>query len=640
MRKAIFILLISLSTLNSRIYAEVRLPSFLTDNMVLQRDIPVNIWGWANPGEKITVQFNGQKVSIKADAEGKWKLQLNPTKAGGPYEIHVKGKNEIILKNILFGDVWVCGGQSNMEWTLQSASNWDKEADSADLPNIRLLTITKKMSSKPKEDVENSKWQVCNANNAAIFSAIGYYFGKNLFRHLNIPIGLINSNWGGTDIETWISMETMLKDNDYKKVMENMKNKDMEALEKEAEIKTKKWMDTVANYDRGIIDKWYLPETNLSAWKEIQAPALWESEGYPNLDGIAWYRKEFVLTADEANAKAEVSLGPVDDIDETYINGQFIGRTERYDIPRKYVIKPGILKAGKNVICVKVIDTGGGGGIWGTSDQMYIDAGDKRKSIAGTWLFRVSIDLPAQRSSDNPNMFPSLLYNAMIHPLLNYGIKGVIWYQGENNTGKAMKYRTLFPNLINDWRTNWKDGEFPFIFVQLANYMAPSAVPDQSNWAELREAQTMTLSVPKTGMACIIDIGDANDIHPRNKRDVGYRLSLAARKVAYGENLVYSGPTYKSMKFENGKAIIEFDNIGSGLLVKDKYGYIKAFAIAGADKVFHWAKAYIDGNKVIVYSDEVKNPVAIRYAWANNPDDVNLYNKEMLPAIPFRTDQW
>jgi sialate O-acetylesterase len=292
------------------------------------------------------------------------------------------------------------------------------------------------------------------------------------------------------------------------------------------------------------------------------------------------------------------------------------------------------------VICVKVTDTGGGGGIWGNSNQMYIDAGGTKKSLAGTWLFRVSIDLPAQKAAGSPNSFPSMLYNAMIHPLLNFGIKGVIWYQGENNTGNPIKYRTLFPSLINDWRSNWKEGEFPFLFVQLANYMAPNSEPGQSNWAELREAQAMTLSVPKTGMACIIDIGEANSIHPLNKRDVGYRLALAAYKVAYNENIVFSGPVYKAMKIENDKIIIEFDNMGSGLLVRNKNGYINAFTIAGSDKTFHWAKAFLEGNKVIVFSEEVKNPVAVRYAWANNPDDVNLYNKEMLPAVPFRTDSW
>jgi sialate O-acetylesterase len=488
-------------------------------------------------------------------------------------------------------------------------------------------------------DVPSTKWMVCDKTNAATFSAIGYYFGKFLNSHLNVPIGLISSNWGGTDIETWMCLETMYADPDYKKAVEEMKGKDFQALQTQAERNAIKWNDSVTNSDPGMLSKWYLPTTQLNDWKQIDAPVLWESAGYPAMDGVAWYSKEIELTEDEIKSQATLSLGPIDDIDETYINGQLVGRTERYDTPRQYTIKPGILKSGKNRIAIRVIDNGGGGGIWGNVSQMYLQLGNVKTSLAGKWLFKVGIDLPAQQNAQSPNSYPSLLYNAMIHPLLNYGIKGVIWYQGENNAGKAIKYQSLFPTMISDWRKAWKQGDFPFLFVQLANYMAPSDVPGPSSWAELREAQAMTLSVNHTGMATIIDIGEANDIHPRNKYDVGYRLFLAARKTAYGETLVYSGPTYKTMQVEGNKAIIEFDNIGGGLIAKDKYGYVKGFAIAGDDKVFHWAQAYIENNRVVVYSEKVNKPVTIRYAWANNPDDVNLYNKEMLPAVPFRTDK-
>lgn len=619
--------------------AEVRLPGLLSDNMVLQREIPVNIWGWAAPGENVTVEINGQKVKGKAAKDGSWKVKLAPMKAGGPYTMTVSGKNRIELKNILIGDVWVCGGQSNMEWVLMNTNRWDKEASEANIPQVRLITITRKMSSNPMNDVPSTKWMVCDKTNAATFSAIGYYFGKFLNSHLNVPIGLISSNWGGTDIETWMSLETMYADSDYKKAVEEMKGKDFQALQTQAERNAIKWNDSVTNSDPGMLSKWYLPTTQLNDWKEIDAPVLWESAGYPAMDGVAWYTKEIDLTEDEIKSQATLSLGSIDDIDETYINGQLVGRTERYDTPRQYTIKPGILKSGKNRIAIRVIDNGGGGGMWGNVSQIYLQLGNVKTSLAGKWLFKVGIDLPAQQNAQSPNSYPSLLYNAMIHPLLNYGIKGVIWYQGENNAGKATKYQSLFPTMISDWRKAWNQGAFPFLFVQLANYMAPSDVPGPSSWAELREAQAMTLSVPHTGMATIIDIGEANDIHPRNKYDVGSRLFLAARKVAYNEILVYSGPTYKAIQVEENKAIIEFDNIGGGLIVKDKYGYVKGFAIAGEDKVFHWAKAHIENNRVVVYSEKVDKPVAVRYAWANNPDDVNLYNQEMLPAVPFRTDK-
>lgn len=522
--------------------AEVKLPTILSDNMVIQREITVNIWGWAAPGENVTVEFNGQKVKAKTAKDGSWKVKLSPMKAGGPYDMLISGKNKIALKNILIGDVWVCGGQSNMEWPLMNTSLWESEASLANLPQIRLITIEKKMSSLPKIDAPSTQWMECNKNSAQYFSGIGYYFGKFLNQHLHIPIGLINSNWGGTDIETWMSLETMYADPDYKKAVESMKGKDYVALQKEAELNAKRWNDTVANFDPGITGKWNLPETEVKDWKEIEVPGLWESANYTTLDGIAWYRKEIELTASEINGQALISLGPIDDMDETYINGQLVGKTQRYDAPREYSINPGILKSGKNLITVKVIDSGGGGGIWGNVNQLYLTTGGVKKSLAGKWQFKVAINLPAQQNAQSPNSFPSLLYNAMIHPLLNYGIKGVIWYQGENNAGNPIKYRSLFPGLINDWRKNWNQGDFTFLFVQLANYMTASAEPGQSNWAELREAQTMTLSVPYTGMATIIDIGDAKDIHPRNKIDVGYRLALAARKVAYNEALVHSGP--------------------------------------------------------------------------------------------------
>ena len=622
------------------LFCEVRLPSILSDNMVLQREIILNIWGWAKPGEKVLINFNNQKETTRAGNDGKWKVQLKPMHAGGPYEMTIKGSNEIVLKNILIGDVWVCSGQSNMEFPLNNSRDWGKESDSTNIPNIRLLTITKNTSIKPLEDAVNTKWQLCNVSNAASFSAIGYYFGKYINRHFNVPIGLINSNWGGTDIETWMSMETLANDADYKKKIKDMRLLDFDKLQKQSEIKAKKWMDTVANFDPGILGKWYLPETAVTDWKEMKEPGYWESSGYPNLDGIVWYRKEIDVSDEEAKKGALISLGPIDDNDETYINGQLVGKTNQYDKPRFYFIEPGILKPGKNIICIKIVDTGGGGGFWGKDNEMFLETGTSRKNLSGKWLFKIALDLPAQNVAGSPNAYPSLLFNAMINPLLNFNIKGIIWYQGENNAKNPSKYRTLFPALITNWRTLWQEGDFPFLFVQLASYMAPDDKPVQSNWAELREAQAMTLSLPNTGMAVTIDIGDAYDIHPRNKHDVGYRLFLAARKVAYGEDIVYSGPTYKSISVDGNKIIIDFNNTGSGLAMKDKYGYLKGFAIADADKKFVWAKAYISNNKVIVFNDTILEPVAVRYAWGNNPEDANLYNKEMLPVSPFRTDNW
>lgn len=624
------------------LHADVSIPYILSDNMVLQRDVPVNIWGWAKPGEKVTVTIGLQKVSAKADKKGDWKVQLKPNQAGGPFELTIKGKNTITLKNILYGDVWLCGGQSNMEWPLIRSRNWATDKNFTNNPDIRLFYVPKKISLKPLQNTNEAKWEVCSQESAASFSAIGYYFGNNLEAGLNVPIGLINSNWGGTDIETWISLETMYTDKDYKAAIDKIKGMDLDELQKDAEEQQKKWQNAISKEDPGIVNKWYLPEFKTSDWKTMRLPQAWEGAGLPALDGVVWFRKEITISAADAGKEVIINLGPIDDSDETYLNGVKIGKTEnKYDLPRSYKVAAGTLKAGVNVISIKVIDTGGGGGLWGMDNQVYLEVGGNKIDLAGDWNYKVGLDLPAPKESSSPNSFPSLLFNGMINPLLNFPIKGVIWYQGENNAGNYIKYRTLFPTMISDWRSKWGIGDFTFLFVQLANYMEPPQFPQQSTWAGLREAQTMTLSVPKTGMAVIIDIGEAKDIHPRNKDDVGRRLYLAALKVAYGKDLVYSGPLYKSMNIEGDKVVLDFDHKGSGLVVKDKYGYLKSFAIAGADKKFVWAKAYLTAdNKVVVYNEAVKNPVAVRYAWADNPDDANLYNAEGLPASPFRTDDW
>ncbi len=622
--------------------AEVTLPYILSDNMILQREIPVNIWGWAKPGERVTVTVLKQKVSVKADARGEWKVKLNPLTAGGPFDITIAGKNTIVLKNVLAGDVWVCSGQSNMEFPLSQSRNWGTDRASVDNNQVRLFYVPKKISGKPLQNTDEARWELCNEKSAAVFSAVGYYFGVDLNKHTGVPIGLINSNWGGTDIETWTSLETMYADKDYAPVVEKMKSANLEELNKQAEKAQKEWQNKIDQEDPGIREKWYMPESGSEGWKEMKLPQAWEGAGLPGLDGVVWFKKEIVVTAADAGKEAKLSLGPIDDSDLTFVNGTLVGETiNRYNLPREYTIKPGILKEGKNLIAIKVIDTGGGGGANGDTRQMTLEVNGNTLSLAGEWSYKVGLDLPAPRSASSPNSFPSLLYNGMINPLINFPIKGVIWYQGENNAGNYVKYRSLFPAMINDWRSKWNIGDFSFLFVQLANFMEPVEVPQESSWAGLREAQTMALSLPKTGMAVIIDIGEAKDIHPKNKDEVGLRLSLAAQKVTYGKDIVYSGPMYKSMETSGNSITLDFSNTGTGLVVKDKYGYLKSFMIAGADKKFVWARAaVVPGNKVVVSSDAVKNPVAVRYAWADNPDDANLYNMEGLPACPFRTDNW
>lgn len=635
---AIFTFLI----LNSSVFADVKLPKVFSSNMVLQRDIPVQLWGWADRREHISIIFHGDTTHIKTDRKGKWSAELSSYPAGGPFEMIVSGKNEIKLTNILLGDVWICSGQSNMEWPVHSTNNAEEEIANATFPRIRLFTVQKKISSKPLDDCESEGWMVCNPKTIPSFSAVGYFFGRKLNEDLDVPIGLIHTSWGGTNVETWTSAESIEQIDGFEGVVEELETFNKAKMIAEQQAKVEAITGPLPEKDLGMKDGnpvWASPETDFSSWKEMDIPQLWESAGLEGLDGILWFQKEFELDHADLNDQVEIHLGPIDDSDVTFLNGREIGQTtQKYNEPRIYRPNKTLLKVGKNILVVRIEDTGGGGGIYGKAEEMVVKLDDKKISLAGSWKY--TIGKGDFQASIGPNSMPALLYNAMIHPLIPFSIKGAMWYQGESNVGRAYQYRTTFPNMITNWREDWGQGDFPFFFVQLANFMKPSEKPEASSWAELREAQTMTLSLPNTGMATIIDIGEADDIHPRNKQDVGRRLALSALKVAFNMDVVDSGPTFKEMRIDGNKAILSYDDLGSGFYVKDKYGYVNGFAIAGKDSVFHWAKAQISGDKIVVSSNEVDHPVAVRYGWANNPDDLNLYNLEGLPAVPFRTDDW
>ena len=626
--------------------AEVRLPHLIGDNMVLQRDQELRIWGWANPREKVTVHFNGAVESIRADREGKWLVTLPAMEAGGPFTMKVRGRNIIELQNILIGDVWVCSGQSNMEFPVEAFPWAEEESARADYPEIRLFTVARATSLAPAEEIEGGEWLECTPEAILPFSAVGYFFGRFIHQKIDVPVGLLSSNWGGTNIETWSSGESIGQLPEFEERVAALAGLDAaEAVEKKR-AEMKEIIDKYAADEPGIQEGkaiWAASDLDLTGWGRMELPGLWEDAGLPGLDGIVWYRLEFDLPAEVAGQGITLSLGPIDDSDKTWVNGQPVGETvQKYNVDRVYEVPADYLVEGRNVVAVRVEDTGGGGGFHGDPGQMNISAGGFSIPLAGEWHFSVS---PAEMNlSPNailgPNSNPTLLFNGMIHPILPFRVKGVIWYQGESNASRAYKYRELFPMMIEDWRNHWEYPDMPFLFVQLANFMEPPDKPGESTWAELREAQSMALSLPQTGMAVTIDIGEADDIHPVNKQDVGKRLALAALKVAYGKDIVFSGPTYKDMLLAGDLAILSFDHVGGGLKAKNQYGYLNGFAIAGEARVFHWARARIQGDKVIVYSDKVNQPVAVRYGWADNPDDVNLYNAEGLPASPFRTDDW
>ena len=459
--------------------ANVTLPKIFGSNMVLQRNKPIAVWGWADAGEKISVQFNKQVKKTKAAKDGSWKIELSQEAAGGPYQLVVTGKNTITLENVLVGEVWICSGQSNMEWSVKNSDSAKREIRESDYPMIRHIKIPRTIAATPARDITGGVWQKADSTTTGDFTAVGYFFARKLFKELNVPIGLINTSWGGTMVETWTSREAFEKTEEFKNLFSTV------------------------------------------PYSDIQAAAE---------------------------------------------------------------------KAGKPV---------------------------------------------------SPNAYPTLLFNGMINPIIPFSIQGAIWYQGETNAGRSYQYRKSFPLMIQDWRQRFGQGDFPFYFVQLASFNASNGNSAKgSGWAELREAQTATLSLPNTGMAVTMDIGESKDIHPRNKQDVGARLAAIALNNIYGVKMEFSGPMYQSFTTDGNKVTLSFTHVGNGLVVKDKYGYLKGFEIAGADKKFYYGKADVKNNQVIVYSDSVPNPVAVRYGWADDMPEVNLYNKDGFPASPFRTDTW
>ncbi len=643
--KAIFLTCLFAVSVSLNVNAEVKLPRIFSSNMVLQQGIENPVWGWASKGEQITVTFNNKTIRTKTDNEGKWSIKLPAQEYGGPYTLTIKGKNTVVFDNILIGEVWVCSGQSNMEFHVGQSNNAETEIASSNFPKIRLFTVPKAVAQTPQSDISSGEWVECSPESVSNFSAVGYYFGRDIFNELNVPVGLIHTSWGGTVAETWSSAETISKDPDLKGKLTELQYLDFNKYQEEKLTQIKKILGgELPENDMGMENGqpvWSANDFDDNSWKTIKTPMYWEQQGYLDIDGIGWYRKEIELTEEQTFASATLHLGKVDDSDITFLNGIEIGKTEGlYDKERIYTIDSKYLRPGKNMIVVRVNDTGGNGGIWGDPNEQFLAVGNEKIEISGDWKFKISKAVIGQVNV-GPNSYPTLLFNGMINPILPYGIKGAIWYQGESNADRAKQYQRVFPDMIKDWRMHWNQGDFPFLFVSLANFNPPVETPSESNWAELREAQTKTLSLPNTGMALAIDIGEADDIHPKNKQDVGKRLALNALKIAYNKDIVYSGPMYKSVEFKDGKAFITFMESGSGLMAKDKYGYLKGFTIAGADKKFRWAKAEIVDNKtVVVYSDEIKDPKSVRYGWANNPDDVNLYNIEGLPANPFRTDEW
>lgn len=636
-------------------HADVKLPAIFGDSMVLQQKSNVTVWGWAEPGEEVSVKgnWNSFSKSTKANDDGKWSVKIKTPKAGKTVKLTVKGNNKIVINDILIGEVWICSGQSNMEHTLEmlgDEQNLRAAAESTN-PQIRLFTVEQKFSTEPEDDCVGT-WQVCEPNTVKDFSATGYYFGKKLNETLNVPIGLISSNWGGTASESWTSREALKPFEEFSTTLRFLKDPEStgEALQQEYEVKLAQWEEQVAQIDPGTIEGWYqkyIDGHEFNDWQDMKLPMRWSlsGTGLKDTDGIVWFRQTINLPPDLAKIDLEMNFGPIDDVDTTWVNGTKIGSTTNsWNMPRRYSVPASVLTAGENTIAVRVVDITSDGGFTSCNpDDMRIGKIGAEVSdcisLATTWKYKISTtdQVPGAPKSGTyiDHNSPTALYNGMIAPLTQFRIAGVIWYQGESNCYDPILYRSLFPAMITDWRTHWNQGDFPFYYVQIAPYDYGIGTPSEA----LREAQMMTLhAVPNVGMAVTMDLGEKKNIHPKNKQDVGDRLARWALAKTYKKKkVVYSGPIYKEMKVVDGKVRISFDNVDGGLVAGDNG--LTDFEIAGADSKFVPAKAVIDGDTVIVSNETVKEPVAVRYDWSNWVEG-SLFSKTGLPTSSFRTDNW
>lgn len=619
---------------------ELSLPKIISDGMVLQHGAEITVWGWAPRNSEVVISIADESVETVSNQRGEWEVTISAQNPGGPHNLLViAGDDSIQVQDILFGEVWVASGQSNMELPMRRVwPLYQDDIDTADFPNIRYFEVPKYYDFKTEQvDYPGGSWVSVNSETIPNISAAAYFFARNLYENRDIPVGIVLSALGGSPAEAWMS-ETALEEFPHylEEAHRYQDDRLIEKTEREDQERIGKWYSELLNADVAYNDphgNWYHPDVDDTDWDTMNIPGFWADTDLGSINGSVWFRRSLTLSSDWDGKSALLELGAIVDSDSVFVNGQFVGNTTYQYPPRWYQIPEGVLKAGENTIVIRVINESGRGGF--VPDKPYeLSSGDLKVDLQGSWKYRLGVEMPALQGQTFIRWKPMGLYQAMIAPITKKNIAGVIWYQGESNTRAPEEYETLFPALIADWRTQWNEPELPFIYVQLASFMESSNQPQESNWAALREAQRKTLSVPKTAMAVATDIGEWNDIHPLNKKDVGDRLALAARNMVYGEDLVYSGPLISSAIRNNEKVQLEFDHIGSGLMAGN--GLLQGFAIAGSDQNFVWANAQIDGNRVIVWSDEIDHPETVRYGWANNPESANLFNLEGLPASPFQ----
>ncbi len=610
--------------------------------MVLQRDQPLKIWGWASPKEKVELSFNKKTFKTTTNPNGQWEIQLPAQSAGVGFDMVLKGKNQIILKNIAFGDVWLCSGQSNMVLPMERVKEkYFEDIANANYPDIRNFFVqTLTDLNGPKDDFPTGKWIQANPKDVLSFGALTFYFARDLYEKYKVPIGIINSSVGGTPIEAWIS-ESGYKDfGDIQKIISQ--NKDTSFVNASS-IRPMAMPNRPKVQDAGLVEHWESVDYQPKGWRSINIPGYWEDQGLKDLNGVVWFRREFEVPKSWLGKPVKLYMGRIVDADEMYVNGKKIGNITYQYPPRRYEIPAEVLKEGKNTFVIRVTNTAGKGGF--VPDKPYfMTVINEQIDLKGTWQYKVGeVYQPSAWAGVGGGLVkqnqPTALYNAMIAPILPLKIKGFVWYQGETNAGRPEPYDALLPALINDWRALWQSPTHPFLVVQLANFQDINYTPTESSWARLRESQNKALTLPNTAVTVTIDLGEWNDIHPLNKKDIGKRLALAASHLAYGEkDIEYSGPVLKSQTIENDKIILTFDHVSGGIMSKDAEP-LRWFSVADYDKKFVWANAKIIGkDKMEVWAETVKHPKYVRYAWQDNPEGVNFYNSAGLPASPFRTD--
>jgi sialate O-acetylesterase len=615
--------------------ATVKLPRLIGNGMVLQRDIPLQLWGWASPNESIVIKYMDKSYQTKADKNGDWKIALPAQNAGGPYTMQI---NDIQINDVLIGDVWLCSGQSNMELPIRRVMDlYADEVKQIDNPHIRQFRVQLHYNfNKEETDVQGGEWKSATQANILDFSATAYFFAKDLYDRYGVPVGIINTGVGGSPAEAWVSKEGLKDYPHYLDVARICANPAyIDSVRNAESQRNNQWHTTLNREDKGV-GKWNKENIDVSDWGQISLPGYWADKGVGQVNGSLWFRKDFDVTASMAGKQGVLRLGCIVDADSAFINGTFVGTISYQYPPRIYNIPAGLLKEGKNNVTVRVISNGGRGGF--VEEKPYkIIVGKESVDLTGDWYYKIGAKMSPAGSQTFFQYKPMGLYNGMIAPLKNYGLKGFLWYQGEANAGKAKEYEALLTALIYDWRAKWNNLQMPFIYAQLPNFMKSRKAPSESGWAELREAQRQTLKTLYTGMAVTIDAGEWNDIHPLNKKTVGQRLALEAQRVAYKDDkIVSTGPVYESIQAEENSIILTFSSVGSGLYANSDLG---GFAIAGADKKYVWADAVVlSNNKVRVWNRDIENPVFVRYAWADNPEGANLRNKEGLPASPFQAE--